>query len=47
MLDKFKKIDEEINNTKLLCMHTNGNIFDFNIFRRLGDLTKSIYYADI
>ena len=28
-------------------MHTNGKIYGFNIFRRLGDLIRSIYYADI
>ena len=28
-------------------MHTNGNIFDFNIFRRLGEFIRSIYFGDI
>ena len=28
-------------------MHTNGKIFDFNIFRRQGDFSRSIYSGDI
>ena len=28
-------------------MHTNGKIYDFTIFRRLVDLTRSIYYGNI
>ena len=28
-------------------MHTNGKILDFNIFRRLGDFIRSIYFDDI
>ena len=28
-------------------MHKNGKIFDFNIFRRLGDFIRSIYFDDI
>ena len=28
-------------------MHKNGKIFDFNIFRRLGDLIRSICFDDI
>ena len=32
---------------KLICVHTNGKIFDFNIFRRLGDFIRSIYYGDV
>ena len=47
MLDKIKKIDEEIDYTKAVSVDTNGKISNFNIFRRLGDLSKSTYYADI
>ena len=28
-------------------MHANEKIYNFNIFRRLADLTRSIYYGDI
>ena len=28
-------------------MHSNGKIFGFNSFRRLGDFTRSIYFDDI
>ena len=28
-------------------MHTNGKIFGFNIFRRLGDFIINIYFNDI
>ena len=28
-------------------MHANRKVFDFNIFRRLGDFTRSIYFDDI
>ena len=27
-------------------MHTNGKIFDFNIFRRQGGFIRSIYFND-
>ena len=33
--------------TKLVCVHINAKIYDFSIFERLGDLIRSIYYADI
>ena len=46
MLQRIKNIDEKIDYIKLVCVHTNGKIFVFNIFRRLADLTRSIYYAD-
>ena len=46
MLERIKNIDEKIDYIKLVCVHTNGKIFVFNIFRRLADLTRSIYYAD-
>ena len=47
ILDEIKELDKEIDYTKLICIHTNGKIFDFNIFRRLRDFIRSIYYADI
>ena len=28
-------------------MHTNGKIFAFNIFRRLGDFNRNIYFDNI
>ena len=28
-------------------VHTNEKIFYFNIFKRLGDFIRSMYYADI
>ena len=46
-LDEIKKIDKEINYTKLVCVHTNGKAFDYNIFRRLGDFIRSIYFDNI
>ena len=47
MHDKIKKIDKEIDYTKLVCVHTNGKIFCFNIFGRLADFIRSIYFHDI
>ena len=41
--DEIKEIDKKINYAKLVCVHTNGKIFDFNIFRRLKDFIRSIY----
>ena len=46
-LDKIKKIDKEIDYTKLVCVHTNGKVLNFNIFGRLGVFTRSIYFDDI
>ena len=46
-LNEIKEIDNKTDYAKLVCVHTNGKIFDFNIFRRLGDFTRSIDYADI
>ena len=28
-------------------MHTDGKLFDFNIFRRLGDFIRNVYFDDI
>ena len=44
---EVKEIDNEIDYNKLVCVHTNGKIYDFTIFRRLGDLARNIYYGDI
>ena len=46
-LDEIKEIDKEIDYTKLACVHTNGKVFDFNIFSRLRDFIRSIYFDDI
>ena len=45
--NEIKEINNEIDYSKLVCVHTNGKIYDFTIFRRLADLTRSIYYGDI
>lgn len=42
-----EELGEEIGYTKLVCVHTNGNVFDINIFRRVGDFIRRIYYAVI
>ena len=42
-----EELGEEIGYTKLFCVHTNGNVFDINIFRRVGDFIRRIYYAVI
>ena len=44
---KIKKLDKKIDYAKLICVHTNGMICDFNIFRRLGNFIRTVYYADI
>ena len=46
-LDKIKGLNEKIDYTKLVCVHTNGLIYDFNIFNRLGDFIRSIFCADV
>ena len=33
-LDKIKELHKKIYYTKLACVHTSGEIFHFNIFRR-------------
>ena len=43
----MKSIDKKIDYTDLVCVHTKGKIFDFNILRRLGDFARSIYFDDI
>ena len=30
-IDEIKELDKKTDYTKLVCMHTNGKIFDFNI----------------
>ena len=47
IFDEIRELYKEIDYTKFIFVHTNGKIFDFNIFRRLGDLIRSIYYAYI
>ena len=44
---KLKELDKNIDYTKLVCVHTNKKIFGFNIFRRLGDFARNIYFDDI
>ena len=47
-LDKIKKIDSgELDHSRLVCVHTNGNIYDFNTFKRLENLIRSLYQAKI
>ena len=45
-LNEIKELDKEIGYTKLVCVHTNGKVFDFNIFKRLGGFTRSIRFND-
>ena len=47
MFYKIKEIDKAIDYTKRAYVHTDAKIYDFNIFRRLGDFIRSIHYADI
>ena len=44
---KIKEHDKEIEYAEFVVIHTNGKISDFNIFERLGDFIRSIYYAYI
>ena len=46
-LDEMKEIDKKVSYTKLVCMHTNGKIFDFNTFTRLGGFIRNIFFDDI
>ena len=45
-LDVIKELDKEIDYTKIICVHANGKTFDFIIFKGLGDLIRSTFYAD-
>ena len=45
--DEIKWLDRKIDYIKLVCVHTNGKMFDFNIFTRLRDFFRSIYFDDI
>ena len=47
MFDEIKEPDKKFDHTQLICVHTNGKIHDFKIFRRLGDFIRSIYFDDI
>ena len=46
-LDKTKEVHKKIDYKKLVCVHKNGKIVDFNIFRRLGYFIRNIYFDDI
>ena len=46
-LHEIKRIDKRINYANLGCVHINGKILDFIIFRRLGDFVRSIYFGHI
>ena len=41
-----KKLNREIDYAKLVCVHRNGKMFDFDIFRRVGDFIGRIYFGD-
>ena len=43
----MKKIHKKIDYTKIFCVHSNGKIFNFNPFRRLGDFVRGIYSGEI
>ena len=45
MLDKIRKIGNEIDYNKLACVHT--KVYDFNIFKRVDSLTRSLYHGKI
>ena len=44
---RIKRIYKEIDYTKLVCVHSNRRIFNFNHFRKLGDFIRSIYFGEI
>ena len=46
-LDEIRELDKKNFYTKLVCVHTNGKLFEFNIFRRLADFIRRIYFDDI
>ena len=46
-VDEIEKIDKEIDYTRFVYVHSNGKVFGFNIFRKLGNFTKTIYFDDI
>ena len=46
-LDETEELDNKIDFTNLVCVHTNWKIFDFNIFRRPVDFIARIYFDDI
>ena len=47
VLHKIKELNNEINYNKLVRVHTNGRVYTFIIFRRLENLTRDIFSADI
>lgn len=47
MLHEIKEQDKRIDSTRLVCAHTNGKIYDFKMFRRLGGFIRSIYFGNI
>ena len=47
IFDEIWELYKEIDYTKFIFVPANGKIFDCNIFRRLGDLIRNIYYAYI
>lgn len=44
---KKVKSKKKVDYTKLVWVHTNRRSYNLNIFRRLGDLFRSIYFGDI
>ena len=47
MFHEIKELEKKIDYTKLICVHTNGKIFNFEIFIRLTDFIRNIYFDDI
>ena len=47
LLDKIKKEKNNINPEKLVCVHTNGTLYDFNIFKSSLAFASSIYSSKI
>ena len=47
MFHEIKELEKKIDYTKLICVHTNGKIFNFKIFIRLADFIRNIYFDDI
>ena len=47
LLDEIKKEKNNINPEKLVCVHTNGTLYEFNVFKSSLEFASSIYGCKI
>ena len=47
LINKIKKVNKKVDYKKLLCVHSNGRLYNFNGFTKIENLGNNIYWGHI